>query len=459
MKNLFFILIAMLACIPFTTQAQDDYWNYSWTETQNGGPVWSPDFQCGLGKIDTASIDGTQYLYASGHFALEDKHGDITIEQAGLLFYDGTNWLDLRPTSAFVLQYFYFQGNEYIATYDDGMKVWDGSTWQNCWGIDSAVYFAFVDTARDRVIYGVELPAALPGGDIANHTFIFSYNGIEETEIGKFRGAANDYDQIANKGYVTVGPVLDGYLGYTLGIFAIDLDSLVILPTSLEDYPIWAGSIFYGVETNFEGTALYAREVLGGIFVYDGIDDWQIATEDGDYWSFTSCDEGMIVGGDNLCKFTSFYEDGEFNDSAFKASNGNTQGLGICKYKGNWYAFRQGGLSEWYRASLYIGDDPYADEWMNSNIITRMLTADIPPEEEDPVSINTNYSGIENMYPNPATNTLTIETHQAFIPQMYAITGERVYIPTSIAGNIYTLDVSTLPRGLYTISGKLVVLQ
>lgn len=459
MKHVLFIVIAMLTGMTFTSQAQE-YWEYSWTETQNGGPVWSPDFECGLAQIDTVTIDGTQYLYATGHFALEDKHGDITIPNAGLIFYDGTMWLNLRPVSQSVYRYFSFQGNEYIATIE-GIKSWNGNSWQNCWETTGAVYFAFVDTLRNRVVYGEELPAPLSDGTIANHTFLYTYDGTETIEIGKFRGHPTDYDQIGNRGYVTAGPTGDEFDGYTLGIFAIDLDSLVILPTSLEDYPIWAGSIFFQVETNYEGTELYALEVLGGLFKFDGVDTWELITEDADNWFFNSTDEGMIVAGDYLCKFTSFYEDGAFDDDQFKAINGIPKSLGIAKYKNCWYSFRAGGLSEWYRASLYTDASPYEPhEWMNSNIITRMLTVDIPEDTTtEPVSVETLYGDIQKLYPNPATSIVTVEAGQDFIPMLYSITGEKLSVPTVVNKNIYTLDVATLPRGIYILNGTMVVLQ
>ncbi len=476
MKKNIFIVIAMLTCIAFTAQAQENYWDYTWHET-NGGPVWSEEisyeeFQL-ITKIDTCTIGGTQYLCAMGIFAVEEENlGAITIEQAGIIFYDGATWSNLRPTLSCVINYFKFQGNEYINTYDEyvdgiyygGIKKWNGNSWQSAWGTTGMANIAYVDVSRDRVIFSQILPALMPDGEtVANHTFVFSYDGIEVDTIGKFRGNANDYAQIGNRGYVTVSPMGDSFGGYGKGIYAIDLDSLKFIEYNLTDYPADAvGSMWAQVESNDDGTLLFAKEVLGYVAIFDGT-TWTEFTEDGNNWSFNSDENGIIVSGDELCNFTSYFDDGNFTNDAFKASNGIPKAYKIVKYKDELYSVRNGGLSETYRGSLYIESNPIEpNEWMESNILIRMLTANIPPDTPDtPDLIEKVLINNINFYPNPATDIVYVESNTLLDQQLvlFTLMGEKVQCTYTYDGEKYIVDVSNLPKGVYTLGGKLLIIQ
>lgn len=482
MKHVLFIVIAMLTGMAFTSQAQDNYWDYSWTET-NGGPVWGSEipesFSPAVQNMDTCTIDGIQYLYACGIFAVEEEnYGEITIQQTGIIFYDGSVWKNLRPTTSEVVHYFKFQGNEYIATiegytpgvdtYLGGIKKWNGNSWQNIWETESACGIAFVDTARDRVIFTQVLPTIMPDGEtIAPYTFLLSSDGVTIDTIGKFRGAANDYDQVGNRGYLTVSPMPDEYGGYTKGLFAIDLDSMKFIEYNLDDYPYFSvSSIFLQVETNYEKTELYVREVLGAILKREVDGSWTHLTEDGNYWYFNSSDEGMIVSGDLLCGYTSFYNDGAFDDIAFQSSNGLPSSVRICKYKDKWYSWKGGILSD-TRGLVHPNDpdDPYALLYMESNILVRMLTSEIPEDTvENPDAISAIDMDKIKIYPNPATDKITVESNTILDNDMrisiYNITDQKMPVDIQIVNDhTISIDVSKLPRGIYSVMNKLIILQ
>ncbi len=475
MKKNIFIVIAMLTSIAFTTKAQDNYWDYSWHET-NGGPVWSEEileeFPTQLiNNIDTCTISDIQYLCVTGIFAVEEENlGDISIERTGIIFYDGSTWSNLRPTLSSVRKYFRFQGNEYISvvdgygdgTYPGGIRQWNGNSWQSAWGTTGMSNIAYVDVSRDRVIFSQILPALMPDGEtVANHTFLFSYDGIEVDTIGKFRGNANDYAQIGNRGYVTVSPMGDSFGGYGKGIYAIDLDSLKFIEYNLTDYPADAvGSIWTQVESNNDGTLLFAKEVLGYVAIFDGT-TWTEFTEDGNSWTFRSSEEDMIFLGDEGCDYLSFYNSGDFDSDSFMASNGLASGQHIIQYQNKWYVSRSN-LSETVRLGLYQGGiNP--NYCMESNIVARWVTSEIPPDTVVviPDAISDMDMGKIKIYPNPATDIVYVQSNTLLDQQLvlFTLMGEKVQCTYTYDGEKYSMNVSNLPKGIYTLGGKLLIIQ
>ncbi|MBP6911880.1 MAG: T9SS type A sorting domain-containing protein [Candidatus Pacebacteria bacterium] len=476
MKKNIFIVIAMLTSIAFTTKAQENYWDYSWHET-NGGPVWSADiteeFNPFILDLDTCTIDNIQYLCAMGIFAVEEENlGNISIERAGIIFYDGSTWRNIRPTTSSVRKYFRFQGDEYIAvadgyideTYLGGIKKWNGNSWQSAWGTSGASKISYVDIERNRVIFTQLLPALMPDGEtLAPHTFVFSYDGLQVDTIGKFRGTGNDYAQIGNRGYITVSPMADEFGGYGKGIYAIDLDSLKFIEYNFTDYPADAvGSIWTQVESNDDETLLFAKEVLGYVAIFDGT-TWTEFTEDGNSWTFRSSEEDMIFLGDEGCDYLSFYNGGDFESDSFMASNGLASGQHIIQYQNKWYVSRSN-LSETVRLGLYQGGiNP--NYCMESNIVARWITSEIP---SDTVVIPDAISDINmdkiKIYPNPATDKITVESNTVLDNDMrisiYNITGQKMPVDIQIVNDhTISIDVSKLPRGVYSVMSKIIILQ
>jgi len=81
-----------------------------------------------------------------------------------------------------------------------------------------------------------------------------------------------------------------------------------------------------------------------------------------------------------------------------------------------------------------------------------VLNQDMNEFTTDAVSVKEYSSQKINLYPNPATNTLTIETERARgIYQLQDLTG-KVLLSGRVTATKFSLDISTLSKGIYLLS-------
>ncbi len=251
---------------------------------------------------------------------------------------------------------------------------------------------------------------------------------------------------------------------------AVKGDTIFAGATGIVFYSINDGNSWSTVSIGLSNTMVWSFAISGNNIFASTDDGVFISTNNGLLWNvdtvlnndgasvFAESGNNIFAGGDGV------YSSSNYGNSWLGTGLPNTDVTALAIFGNNLFA----GVSNWGTPNSGVFFHNYGGGWTNTGlsndtIWTLAISGDtifagtmggvwfLPIETVGIKDIN-NANNIA-IYPNPATNTLTIETPQAAVIEITNIQGQLIKTLTT-TGNKTNIDVSALPGGVYILQAK-----
>jgi len=384
-------------------------------------------------------------LYVGGGFTMA---GDIPVNQIAKWNCNGWDSVGSGLPATNVLEVIRYNGNIYGggsigkigANFGNGVARWDGANWESVGSIESGGVWGFlVENNKLYAMGNFDSIAGIPASKIAvwNDT-VWSSLPVLDNNVGGWAIGDGKFYQ----GELYVGGNFPGTNGPNMSDIAI-WDGV--------QWKAW-GTGLSGLNTGVNTIAIYNDDIyIGGYFFeVDGDPGNCIARWNGSQWD-------NVGGGVNSQVFDLLVYNNELYVGGTFSNAGGIPVTYLAKWDGNQWYDVDGTFDNGIGSLAVLNDELYAGGgfWtVDGDSMSMIAKYGTNPCDTTGIGSLEEVPGFFNMYPNPASDQVTIQTN---LPQgdaritIYNILGKPVHNEVLNELNNLSVDLSTLSGGIYLL--------